>query len=188
MGRPDATLVGIKVGTGIGAGLVIAGRAHRGETGAAGEIGHMRVEGRDRRCSCGRRGCVAAEASGHALSRLLRPVGVRSVDDVVSRVAEGQRQAVRAVTEAGRLVGAVLTTVVTILNPRYVRFGGAIGVLEPFLAGVRATVEARASAGVLNGLDIGASQLGENGAFAGLACLVADELLAPPAVDALCGP
>ncbi|EHR53016.1 transcriptional regulator/sugar kinase [Saccharomonospora marina XMU15] len=187
LGRPDATLVGVRVGIGIGAGLVIAGRVHRGQSNAAGEIGHMRVEGSDRPCSCGRRGCVAAEASGQALSRLLRPVGVRSVDEVVSRVADGQPRAVRAVTEAGRLLGTVLTAVVTVVNPRYMRFGGAIGVLEPFLAGVRTAVQAGASAGVLDGLDIGASRLGANGAFAGLSGMVADELLAPSAVDALCG-
>lgn len=187
LGRPDATLVGVKVGTGIGAGVVLAGRLHRGETGAAGEIGHMRIEGSDRRCSCGNTGCVAASASGQALSERLRSTGVSSIADVVSRVAEGERQTVRAVTEAGKLLGTVLTAVVTIVNPRYLRLGGAIGVLRPFLTGVRTTVEAGASAGALRNLDIGASPLGKDGAFVGLAALVADEMLAPSAVDALCG-
>ncbi|MEY7972712.1 ROK family protein [Saccharomonospora xinjiangensis] len=187
MGRPEATVVGVKVGTGIGAGVVIGGRAHRGETGAAGEIGHMRVEGSDRRCSCGRRGCVAAEASGQALVRSLRPSGARTVDDVVRWVSEGRSEAIEAVYSAGKLVGTVLATVVTIVNPRYVRLGGEVGVLPPFVEALRATVEAGAHASALRKLDIAASQLGDRGACVGLSGLVADEMLSPTAVDALCG-
>ncbi|MFC4002049.1 ROK family protein [Prauserella oleivorans] len=185
MGRPESTVVGVKVGTGIGAGVVISGRIHRGESGTAGEMGHMRIEGSDQRCSCGRRGCVAASASGQALTRKLRSTGVRSMADVVRRVEEGRGDAVRAAAEAGRLVGTVLATVVTIVNPRYVRVGGAIGVLPPFLESLRRTVEANAHASALRNLDIEPSQLGENGAFVGLAGLVADEMLAPSTVDAL---
>lgn len=185
MGRPAGTLVGLKVGTGIGAGLVIAGRVHRGETGSAGEIGHMRIEGSDRRCGCGRRGCVAASASGQALVRQLRSEGISSVAEVVRRAGEGRGDAVRAVADAGRLVGTVLATLVTIVNPRYVRVGGAIGVLPPFLDRLRRTVEANAHASALRDLEIAASQLGEHGAFVGLAGLVADEMLAPATVDAM---
>lgn len=186
MGRPKATVVGVKVGTGIGAGVVIEGRPHRGETGSAGEIGHMRIEGSNQRCSCGRRGCVAAEASGQALVRTLREHGVRSVDDVVRWVAGGRREAIEAVSAAGRLVGTVLATVVSIVNPRYLRLGGAVGVLPPFVEALRATVEANAHASALRKLDIAASQLGDRGAFVGLAGLVADEMLSPTTVDALC--
>src|SRR5690606_7971763 len=184
MGRPEATMVGVKVGTGIGAGVVIAGRPHRGETGAAGEIGHMRIEGGDRRCVCGRRGCVAAEASGRALVRMLRSKGVRSVNDVVRWVEEGRAEAVDAVSAAGRLVGTVLATVVTIVNPRYVRLGGAIGVLPPFVEALRRTVEANAHTSALRKLDIAASQLGDRGVLVGMSGLVADEMLSPARVDA----
>lgn len=185
LGRPDAALVGVKVGTGIGAGVVISGRVHRGESGSAGEIGHMRIEGSQQRCSCGRRGCVAASASGQALIRDLRTIGVHTMEDVVRLVDEGSADVVRATERAGRLVGTVLAAMVTIVNPRYVRVGGAVGVLPPFLEGLRRTVEANAHPSALRNLDIGPSQLGENSAFVGLAGLVADEMLAPAMVDAM---
>ncbi|MEU2030983.1 ROK family transcriptional regulator [Nocardia amamiensis] len=185
LGRPAATLVGVKVGTGIGAGVVISGRVHRGESGSAGEIGHMRIEGSRQRCSCGRRGCVAAGASGQALARELRPLGVRTVDDVVRLVGDGRPDAIRSAEKAGRLVGTVVATMVSIVNPTYVRVGGAIGVLPPFLEGLRRTVESNAHSSALRNLDIGPSQLGENGAFVGLAGLVADEMLSPETVDAM---
>jgi predicted NBD/HSP70 family sugar kinase len=185
MGRPDAALVGVKVGTGIGAGMVISGRAHRGETGSAGEIGHIRIEGYESRCDCGRRGCVSAIASGQAVIRQLRATGVRSLDDVVRRVHDGHPDAVRATVAAGRLVGTVLATVVTIVNPRYLRLGGAIGVLPPFLDGLREAVMSNAHTSALDGLSVEACTLGQNTTLAGLAGLVADDMLAPSTIDAL---
>lgn len=185
LGRPDAALVGVKVGTGIGAGMVISGHVHRGETGSAGEIGHIRIEGDERRCDCGRRGCVSAIASGKALIRDLRQAGVRSTDDLIRRIRDGNAEASRRTAEAGRLVGTVLATVVTIVNPRYVRIGGEIGVLPPFLRGLREAVLANAHASSLDGISVERCALGSNTTLAGMAGLVADELLAPAAVDAL---
>ncbi|MEU6190889.1 ROK family protein [Nocardia sp. NPDC047038] len=180
--RPAATLVGVKVGTGIGAGVVISGRVHRGVSGSAGEIGHLRIEGSRQLCSCGRRGCVAAGAGGQALAREL---GVRMTADVVRLVGHGSPEAIRATERAGRLVGTVLATMVSIVNPAHVRVGGAIGVLPPFLEGVRRGVESNAHPSALRDLDLGPSRLGENGAFVGLAGLVADEMLSPATVDAM---
>lgn len=185
LGRPESALVGVKVGTGIGAGMVISGRVHRGETGCAGEIGHIRIEGDDRRCDCGRRGCVSAIASGRAVVRDLRPHGVRSASDVVRRVRAGDPVAVRAVADAGRLVGTVLATVVTIVNPRLVRIGGAIGVLDPFVAGLREIVDAGAHTSAVDGLSVEACAGGESTTLTGLAGLVADEVFSPSSVDAM---
>jgi len=183
--RPGAALVGVKVGTGIGAGMVISGRVHRGETGCAGEVGHIRIEGSDLRCDCGRRGCVSAIASGRAVIRSLRPSGVRTADDVLRRVRAGEAEAVRRTHEAGRLVGTVLATVVTIVNPRYLRVGGAIGVLPPFLDGLRDVVLAGAHTSALDSLDIGPCTLGVNTTLTGMAGLVADAVLAPATVDSM---
>lgn len=184
-GEHGSTLVGVKVGTGIGAGVVIDGRAYRGITGCAGEIGHIRIEGNEQRCSCGRRGCVAAIASGQALLRRLRSSGARSVRDVASRIAAGDGDAVRLADEAGRFVGTVLATVVTITNPRHLRIGGEIGALPPFLDGLRESVTAQGHAVALGGLTIEPCRLGERAPLVGLASLVADETLAPAAVDAM---
>ncbi|HVV08661.1 ROK family protein [Amycolatopsis sp.] len=185
LARPHAALVGVKVGTGIGAGLVISGHTHRGETSSAGEIGHIRIEGNEQRCDCGRRGCVSAIASGQAVIRQLRPTGVRTAEDVVRRVRAGNLEAIRVTAAAGRLVGTVLATVVTIVNPRYLRVGGAIGVLPPFLGALREAVLANAHTSARDGVDVDACVLGSNTTLAGVAGLVADEMLSPDAVDAL---
>lgn len=180
---PDTTVLGVWVGSGIGAGVVIGGLPHRGATGCAGEIGHIRIEDRDERCACGRRGCVAALASGAALVRRLRPHGVRALPDVVRRVHAGERRAVALTTEAGRLLGTVLATVVTILNPHRVRVGGEIGSLEPFRAGLLETLGQRAHEVAARGLDVGPAVLGDRAPLVGMAGLAARAVFSPAAID-----
>jgi predicted NBD/HSP70 family sugar kinase len=182
-GAPNATVLGVWVGSGIGAGVVIGGAPHRGATGCAGEIGHIRIEDRDERCGCGRRGCVAALASGAALVRQLRGDGVRTLPDVLRRVEAGDPRAVALATDAGRLLGTVLATVVTILNPHRVRVGGEIGALGPFLAGLSETLGHGAHEVAAHGLDVGPATLGDLAPLVGMAGLAAEAVFAPPAVD-----
>lgn len=184
-GNPGATVLGVSVGSGIGAGVVIGGRPHRGATGCAGEIGHIRIEDREERCTCGRHGCVAALASGTALLRQLRFDGARTIPDVIRRVADGEQFATGLARDAGRLVGTVLATVVTILNPDLVRVGGEIGALPPFLAGLTSALREQAHEVAARGLEIGPAVLGDRAQLVGLAGLAAEAVLAPAAVDRL---
>jgi predicted NBD/HSP70 family sugar kinase len=182
-GSRQSTVLGVAVGTGIGAGVVIGGAPHRGATGCAGEIGHIRIEGHDERCTCGRRGCVAALASGKALIRQLRADGARSLPDVIRRVESGDHNAVALATDAGRLLGSVLATVVTILNPNVVRVGGEIGALAPFRAGLAETLTQQAHEVAATGLDVGPAVLGERAPLVGMAGLAAEAVFAPEAID-----
>ncbi|MBI3552596.1 MAG: ROK family protein [Elusimicrobia bacterium] len=70
-GRPQ-NVVGVTLGTGVGGGLVLAGRLYRGSTGSAGEIGHARVEIPGELCHCGRRGCLEAYAGSYGIVRRAR--------------------------------------------------------------------------------------------------------------------
>ncbi len=182
-GTPSSTVLGVWVGSGIGAGVVIGGRPHRGATGCAGEIGHIRIEDRDERCACGRRGCVAALASGAALVRRLRADGVRALPDVLRRVEAGEPRAVALAADAGRLLGTVLATVVTILNPHRVRVGGEVGSLAPFRAGLAETLGQQAHEVAARGLDVGPAVLGDLAPLVGMAGLAADAVLSPSAID-----
>ncbi|MGH3761855.1 ROK family protein [Actinophytocola sp.] len=182
-GSPQSTVLGVWIGSGIGAGVVIGGLPHRGATGCAGEIGHIRIEDRDERCGCGRRGCVAALASGAALVRRLRTDGVRALPDVVRRVEAGDERAVALAGDSGRLLGTVLATVVTILNPHRVRVGGEIGSLAPFRAGLMETLGQQAHEVAARGLDVGPAVLGDLAPLVGMAGLAARAVFAPAAID-----
>ena len=59
----------VKLGTGIGAGIVTHGELHRGADGAAGDIGHIMVDQNGPHCHCGNVGCLEAYAGAEALSR-----------------------------------------------------------------------------------------------------------------------
>ncbi|MEV3861526.1 ROK family protein [Streptomyces sp. NPDC050095] len=171
----------VKVSTGIGAGVVVDGAIYRGIDGGAGDIGHIRVpEGAGDQCKCGSYGCLAAVASGRALARRLTEAGVpaASGSDVRALLAAGHPEAVRLAREAGRSVGEVLATVVTLLNPGVLMIAGDLAG-TPFLTGVRELLYQRALPRSTARLDVVTSRLGERSALIGAGALVVEELYAP---------
>ncbi|KPI01158.1 Glucokinase [Actinobacteria bacterium OK074] len=130
----------VKAGSAIGVGVIADGRLYRGATGAAGEITHVQVEAaHDIPCSCGNTGCLETVASGAALVRILRErgLGVDSIEDVVRLASDADPEATRAVRQAGRYLGMVLSANVNFFNPDAVYLGGILSTLEPFVAAVR---------------------------------------------------
>ncbi|MGI9595156.1 MAG: ROK family protein [Acidimicrobiales bacterium] len=83
----------ISVGTGIAAGLILAGRIHRGQRGVAGEIGHFPVVPDGPRCECGLRGCLEAIASGSAIARMYPTDGGSPIRSLLDDAATGDRSA-----------------------------------------------------------------------------------------------
>ena len=67
--RTVADFLCVKIGTGIGCGIVVGGEVYRGTTGSAGDIGHIQAVPDGRPCACGNRGCLEAHFSGAALAR-----------------------------------------------------------------------------------------------------------------------
>ncbi|MFG2605653.1 ROK family protein [Streptomyces sp. NPDC048514] len=183
-GYPDCrAFVLVKVSTGIGAGVVVDGSLYRGADGGAGDIGHIRV-GADALCRCGSFGCLAAVASGGAVARRLAESGVpaTSGSDVRELLAAGHPQAAALAREAGRRVGDVLATVVTLLNPGVLMIAGDLAG-TPFLTGVRELLYQRALPRSTAQLDVVTSRLGERAALIGAGALVVEHLYAPDRVE-----
>ncbi len=91
-GRGVSSIALITVGTGIGGGLVIDGRPYAGQSGAAGELGHLVLRPRGRRCACGNSGCAEAYASAAAVDALARE-WAGNYTDRQSRLAASIREA-----------------------------------------------------------------------------------------------
>jgi predicted NBD/HSP70 family sugar kinase len=184
-GYPDvASLLFVKVGTGIGAGVILAGSPERGVSGGAGDIGHIRLANPSSlaRCACGAVGCLAAHASGAALARRL---STRTSRDVVRLVQSGDARATALVGEAGRLLGEVLATAVALLNPAVLVIGGDLaGAGEPLLAGVRETLYERTVSLRTRDLTVLSSRLGDRAGVDGARHLVVDQVFSARAVDA----
>ncbi|MET8693054.1 ROK family protein [Streptomyces bauhiniae] len=173
----------VKVSTGIGAGVVVDGALYRGVDGGAGDLGHIRV-GTEALCRCGSYGCLAAVASGGAVARRLTEAGVpaASGSDVRDLLAAGHPEAAALAREAGRQVGDVLATVVTLLNPGVLMIAGDLAG-TPFLTGVRELLYQRALPRSTAHLDVLTARLGERAGLIGAGALVVEHLYAPERVE-----
>ncbi|MFC6087939.1 ROK family transcriptional regulator [Saccharothrix lopnurensis] len=191
---PDVDgLLFVKVGTGIGAGVVLGGRPERGATGQGGDIGHVRLARPvdDARCRCGATGCLAAHASGAALARRLTERGIPAASsrDVVRLVGEGDPDAISLVRDAGRLLGEVLATAVALLNPTVVVIGGDLALTrEHLLVGVREGLHERTVPALASSLAVVESRLGDRAGVHGARHLVVDQVFSAEAVDARLAP
>lgn len=177
----------VKVGTGIGSGLILGGEIHRGAQGTAGDIGHIPVGDFDTVCSCGNIGCVETIAGGAAIALQLAAHGKNTARsrDVVELVRRGDREAGQAVREAGRLLGRVLAAAVILLNPAMIMIGGDISEAgDQLLAGVREVVYQRSTALATNELVITSATIGDRAGVVGAAAMVIDHVLDPAAFDA----
>jgi predicted NBD/HSP70 family sugar kinase len=177
----------IKVGTGIGCGIVADGHIHRGARGAAGDIGHIRATSReDVVCRCGNIGCLEAVAGGQALARRLAGAGEDASHsrDVVRLVRAGNAGAIRMVRDAGRTLGEVLAGTVNFFNPAVIVIGGDIAEAhEQLLAGVREGIFSRSLPLATRHLRIVPCRLGDRAGVIGAAIMVIEQVLSPDAVD-----
>jgi predicted NBD/HSP70 family sugar kinase len=182
-------LLFVKVGTGIGGGLVSReGMLHHGADGAAGDIGHVRVRGApDEPCVCGNVGCIEAVASAGAIARRLgtpgRPI---STAEVRALLARGDAGAVAAVREAAALIGELVATLVHFYNPARVTIGGGLSAAsDELLAGVRSVAYQRALPLATRNLVLTNSVLGEYAGLAGAAVLGIERALSTESIGLL---
>jgi predicted NBD/HSP70 family sugar kinase len=185
--RESEHLLYVKVGTGIGCGIVSGGVLHRGASGAAGDIGHIRLPSHDDvLCHCGNAGCVEAVASGSAIAAALRAEGLDAnrARDVVRLVSEGHPVARRRVRLAGQSIGEVLASLVSFHNPDTIVVGGVLSQLhEDLLADIRGVIYRRALPLATRSLKIETSMLGEQAGVLGSARLAARHLLSPRGIS-----
>ena len=185
--RESEHLLYVKIGTGIGCGVVSGRRIHRGAQGAAGDIGHVRLGGHDDIvCRCGNIGCLEAVAGGKALAAGLSALGLQaeSSRDVVALVRAGEPQAIQAVRDAGRCLGEVLAGCVNFFNPGAIVIGGDIAdAHQHLLAGVREVIFQRSLPLATGDLRIVPSRLGDRAGSIGAGIMVIEHILAPEAVD-----
>ena len=187
---PDVDhLMFVKVATGIGCGIISDGALRRGANGAAGDLGHVQVPGDAvALCRCGNVGCLEAIASGAAVARALAEVGIDagSSRDVVALARAGSIEAIGLIRDAGRTIGEVLASAVSLLNPSIIVIGGSLAEAgDPLLAGVREVVYRRSLPLATADLRIVASSSGVRAGIVGAAVLAIEHALAPEAIDAM---
>jgi predicted NBD/HSP70 family sugar kinase len=190
---PDITeLFMLKLGTGVGAGLITRNRIFRGADGAAGDFGHLYSAPVDDspvpQCRCGRYGCVEAYAGGWALVRDLNAAGVAvaNVDDAVRLLRSGDLTAVGLARRNGRILGEAVAQAVSLFNPRVIVLTGQLSSAEDhLLAGIREVVYQRSLPLATRNLQIVLSRLESRAGVIGVALLLADTIFTGPRIDLL---
>lgn len=153
-GKRSTNLVAIKVGRGIGAGVVLGGELFHGDGFGAGEIGHVVVDDDGAECRCGRFGCLETVASSRAivqhatesaladpaspLGQRLAASGALTLDDVRAALEAGDEATRRIVVTAGRFLGQAVAGLIGVLDiERIVLHGSVASLGEPWLEAVR---------------------------------------------------
>ena len=192
--RGHETVVFVKIGTGIGAGVIASGALHRGAKGSAGDVGHIQVSDEPSVvCRCGNVGCLEALAGGGAIARLgeeaartgrspflaelLEASGRIEAADVAWAAVNGDAASMELITQAGRLVGGMLAAVVNFFNPSLIVIGGGVAQAgDVLLAAVREAVYRRSLPLATRELLIQRSSLENRSGVVGAATMVVDQL------------
>jgi glucokinase-like ROK family protein len=181
-GRGEKNLAFIKVGSGIGAGLIINQQIYGGTTGSAGEIGHLTVDENGPLCACGNHGCLEAFAGGHAIeaqARKLVASGKRTLlsekrlDSITARdVAEAARRgdlaAQEIVKRSGTFIGIAIAGLINLFNPSTVIIGGGVAQVGDLLTGpIRQAVRERSLRASEHSVRITTAMLGRRSSLMG---------------------
>lgn len=188
-------VVFVKVGTGIGAGLISDGQLHRGFEGSAGDVGHIQIAEDGTPCRCGNLGCLEALAGGFAIGRdgealarsgrseilgsVLEGRGTVTARDVGEAAARGDVAAAALLERSARYVGMAIAAIVNLFNPSMIVLGGGVpAVGDRYLASIRQTVYRRSLPLATRRLQIVPSDLGPMAGVVGAAAMAAGELFA----------
>lgn len=185
------------MGTGIGCGIVLNDEVVRGTSGNAGEIGHIIVDPDGPSCDCGLRGCVKSSCIPQVLVAEAEAAGVldghgdeSDGPEVQERYAmlcdkadAGDAKAIAILEKSAVLVARAVSVVTNTLDVERVVFGGPFWgrMSKYFLDRVPGLIADNSAAGMIHGIDVVGSGVGEDVGAIGAACLVLEHTLAPRA-------
>ncbi len=183
-------LIGIFLGTGIGAGIIIDGKLYTGFNGSAGEVGHMVIDIDGPECGCGNRGCFEALASRRAIFRTIQSAVKKGQEtvlvdmlgkdladmrsgDIRKALRRGDRFVEKVIEQAAEYTGIAVGNLINLFNPEVIVLGG--GIIEQLehemLPVIEKVAKAHALPGTTKGIEIMATRLGDDAGITGGAVL-----------------
>lgn len=195
-GRNSTNFIALKVGYGIGSGIILNGQIFRGVDFTAGEIGHTTVTIDGPLCDCGNYGCLEALASVNALvrnaaralksgqdSKILELAGAADAvqpQHIFTAAAQNDPLAIRLLQETGRYLGIALASLTNVLNPTKILIGGDLApALDFILPTLTETVQTRAMEIPAQRLEIRGVELGEYSPAIGAVTLILEDMFKP---------
>lgn len=134
-GKEKQSLAYVTVSTGIGAGIIINNEVYTGNSGWAGELGHIKVTEKPRICTCGARGCLQAVASGTAILKIFKETNEFqamkekdsiSVEDISKMAKQGVYDAQKVFTDAGKFIGNAIANLAILFDIPLIVLGGGV--------------------------------------------------------------
>jgi N-acetylglucosamine repressor len=154
--------IGILLGSGVSAGIVVNGEVYRGADFFAGEFGHICIDHEGPPCACGNNGCLEVFVSGPAIAKMVSSIlehgetryrgsadrfsvkGI-DIDTVIEAAKEGDDLAQTVFSTMGRFLGVGVANLITLFNPECIILGGALTrASDYFLPSLKSTVKSRA--------------------------------------------
>jgi predicted NBD/HSP70 family sugar kinase len=172
-GRGTGSFLYLRLARGVGAGLMVGGKLHRGATGFAGELGHVQVRDDGPLCACGGRGCLHG-ILGDALVRAVQPAYDRPLtfSDVLDLAAGGETGPRRVLEDLGRTLGRPLADFATLFNPGAIIVDGSFAPAAEYLvAGIRETLDRYAAPVAARAVSVLPGALGDDAELLGAAAL-----------------
>ncbi len=128
-GRNIDNFIVVTIEDGIGMGIVLNGQLYTGETGMAGEFGHVVMHPGGNRCRCGKKGCLEAYVSNFSIISQAADVmkterTLLKFDQVVRSANAGNEQIIDIFNRAGKILGTGLSGILQVLNPKRIIFSG----------------------------------------------------------------
>jgi predicted NBD/HSP70 family sugar kinase len=185
-GRDYANLAYIKLGTGVGSGLIMKDEIYRGDGGTAGEIGHTTIDSSGPLCRCGNRGCLESFVGVPALIaevrrlRGLGPAADVTVEEITTSALDGDPVSRQVVVDAGNHLGIAIANLLNLFNPGLIVLGGELAAAgELLLQAVHDSVAGRAMPKAAREARITISRLGEDAVAMGAATLAMQNAFQP---------
>jgi glucokinase len=164
-GRGFDPMLALAVGTGIGGGIILNGELYRGDSGAAGELGHISVDFNGPKCPCGGYGCVERYLGNRWFVEYARTAlkdeSIASPKDVSDLAEKGNKKALEFIQRQGEILGAACASLINIFDPQAIVIGGGTAQCgEPFFRSIRDSVKSRAYPELSQKVNILPAQLG----------------------------
>lgn len=176
--RDGRHLIVIKIGRGVGAGLVLNGRPFYGDGLSAGEIGHVVVDDgpNGRPCTCGNTGCLETVASAAAILRQAQDAAGQpdlAWEDVVAAYGEGETAVTAIVHHAANALGQAIAGLIGSLNVRHIVLAGPVSQFSPpFLETIATAARRRVMPALAAATEISATTLGSDMVILGCSAMI----------------
>lgn len=184
----------VNIGSGIGLGMILNGRLYQGNSGFAGEFGHLKLAEDGPLCICGKKGCLETMASGEALMRLVKE-GIEAGKQtmimqlvqndpdkitpalIVEAARMGDQCSIDALSQLGEYLGKGLASLIHLFNPEAIILGGEVAAARNFLVDpIQHTLNKYAIFQIKSDTTILTSDFGEGSALYGALALVMENI------------